>query len=95
MHFIGIMFGANRAPFSSPEVSIYFWNNAVFMIIAIIACTPFAKQLSHKIKTHLRKRSIAMAIFNIAKPAFSVFILVLSVIFLAGQSYNPFLYFRF
>lgn len=32
---------------------------------------------------------------RVFKPVVNIFILVLSLAFLVGQSYNPFLYFRF
>lgn len=82
--FLGIMFGAKNAPFSSPEVSIHFWNNAVFLLIAFIGCTPVFKRLNQKIKFGA-----------FAKPVFNTMVLILSIIFLAGQTYSPFMYFKF
>lgn len=93
--FLGIMFGRNNAPVSSLEVSIYFWNNAVFLMIAFIACTPFFKRFSQKIEKCGRKGSLIRGLNSFVKPAFNIAVLILSVIFLAGQSYNPFMYFKF
>ncbi|MDD2283011.1 MAG: MBOAT family protein, partial [Eubacteriales bacterium] len=82
--FLGIMFGAKNAPFSSPEVSIHFWNNAVFLLIAFIGCTPVFKGLNQKFKFGA-----------FAKQVFNTMVLILSLIFLAGQTYSPFMYFKF
>lgn len=82
--FLGIMFGAKNAPFSSPEVSIHFWNNAVLLLIALIGCTPVFKGLNQKFKFGA-----------FAKPVFNTMVLILSLIFLAGQTYSPFMYFKF
>ncbi|HBR01153.1 MAG TPA: membrane-bound O-acyltransferase family protein, partial [Ruminiclostridium sp.] len=93
--FLGIMFGGNNAPVSSLEVSIYFWNNAAFLMIAFIACTPFFKRFSQKIEKCGRKGSLIRGLNSFVKPVFNIAVLILSVIFLAGQSYNPFMYFKF
>lgn len=82
--FLGIMFGAKNTPFSSPEVSIHFWNNAVLLLIALIGCTPVFKRLNQKFKFGA-----------FAKPVFNTMVLILSLIFLAGQTYSPFMYFKF
>lgn len=95
LRFIGIMFGANKGLVTSPEVSIYFWNNAVFLIIALIGCTPAVKLLYQRIRPRIEEGKIAMILDNIARPALILCVLVLSIVFLAGQSYNPFLYFKF
>lgn len=95
LQFLGIMFGANNASFSSAEVSIYFWNNAVFLTIALIGCTPVLKWLYQKLKTRITKEKWIFVLENMARPAYNLFVLILSIIFLVGQSYNPFLYFRF
>lgn len=95
VQFIGIMFGVNKASVTSPEVSIYFWNNAVFLIIALIGCTPAVKLLYQRIRARIEEGKIAMILDNIAKPVFIICVLVLSIVFLTGQSYNPFLYFKF
>lgn len=95
MHFIGIMFGANNASFSSPEVSICFRNNAVFLAIAFIGCTPVLKLFYQKNKSRVRNAKGVLVLESFVKPIFNVCVLILSIIFLVGQSYNPFLYFKF
>lgn len=99
VRFLGIMFGVNAVSVSGPEVSIYFWNNAVFLIIAFIASTPALKWVYEKVKSRCETPGAngkgLVAIDTFVKPAFNICVLVLSIIFLVGQSYNPFLYFRF
>ena len=92
--FIGIMFGLGKTPFMSLEADIHFWNNAVFLIIAAVACTPLFKWLYEKFRMNVGKTGYFIA-DAFAKSAYNVFILVVSIIFLVGQSYNPFLYFKF
>lgn len=93
--FLRIMFGPAAKAISSPELSIYFRNNAVFLIIALIGCTPAISGLYKKL---IKKGAGGKAITFIdkyARPVFNIAVLVLSVIFLAGQSYSPFMYFKF
>jgi alginate O-acetyltransferase complex protein AlgI len=89
------MFGAGGAPLLSPEVSIHFWNNAVFMFIAIIGCTPLFTRIYEKIRLQVGEGKCIDFLDCITKPVINIAILILSVIFMAGQSYNPFLYFKF
>jgi alginate O-acetyltransferase complex protein AlgI len=93
--YLGIMFGAGGAPLLSPEVSIHFWNNAVFMFIAIIGCTPLFTRIYEKIRLQVGEGKCIDFLDHITKPVINIAILILSVIFMAGQSYNPFLYFKF
>lgn len=93
--FLGTMFG--KAPaFTNSEVSILFGSNAIFMIIAAIACTPIIKNLFARVRDYIsgvpERAAFADKVF---KPVMNIFILVLSIVFLVGQSYNPFLYFKF
>lgn len=95
VRFLGIMFGAGNAPLSSAEVGIHFWNNAVFLIIALIGCTPTIKSIYQRIKDGIKGSTGFKIIDGFGRPAVNIAILILSIIFLVGQSYNPFLYFRF
>lgn len=93
--YLGIMFGAGSNPISSPEVNIHFLNNAVFLFLALIGCTPAMKRVYQKFRTNIGEcRSIALLEY-ITIPIINIAILVLSIIFLSGQSYSPFLYFKF
>lgn len=91
--FLGVMFG-NASSFVNSEVTIVFNTNLVFLIVGIIASTPLVKIGFNAMKKYLGLR-MASFMDGIFKPVVNIFILVMSIIFLVGQSYNPFLYFRF
>jgi len=93
--FIGVMFG-NAASFTNSEVSLVFRSNAVFMVIAAIASTPIIKKLFEAVRNYTRSvMGMEKFMDGVLKPVVNIAILVVSIIFLVGQSYNPFLYFRF
>ena len=93
--FLGVMFG-NAASFTSGEVSILFMSNLIFLIVGIISATPLLKWLFEKARVYLAKSPGKVAFLdNVFKPIVNIFVLVLCLVFLVGESYNPFLYFRF
>jgi len=95
LRFLGVMFG-NAASFTNSEVSIIFRSNAVFLAIAAIASTPLAVRLYGAIKDYFSDNRARVAFMDyVFKPVLNILVLVLSLAFLVGQSYNPFLYFRF
>lgn len=90
--FLRIMFGVKGASLFSSELFIYLQSNLVYLAIAIIACTPAAKLLYDRART---KPAGDFAFENLLQPVVNIGILAISIIFLVGQTYNPFLYFRF
>ena len=90
------MFGAGHS-FFSPDVGSTVVNNIFFLILAIIAVVPFGK----KIRVFLRqeswrsKRFILFNTFNLIDAVTPAALMLLSVLALVGNSYNPFLYFQF
>lgn len=93
--YLGVMFGFKAASFSGPEVAIHFWNNALLLAVAAVGATPAAKNLFDYWMSRREGSKAAAITASFLKPAFNLGVLILSIIFLAGQSYNPFLYFRF
>ena len=89
------MFGLNSNPFATREIMMYLGDNFFFIVIAILACTPIVKTANRFINYYSKRIpavNYAYAVFRTAIPAVLV---LLSAICLVGDSYNPFLYFRF
>ena len=92
---LGILFGIGGIGATDFQSELLFLNNIFFFIVAIIACIPIAKYVRliwNRLErgTH-RQRNTALiinAVFNTA-------LLFMSTAMLIGQSFNPFLYFRF
>jgi alginate O-acetyltransferase complex protein AlgI len=68
-----------------------FKNNVFFIIIATVACTPIIPWLS-KICT---KNKVVSKVWSILGMIVPTALIVISALALAGDSYNPFLYFQF
>ena len=90
------MFGFAGGGFTSMEVGSLFLGNLLFLLFAIIAVTPFGKWLRRYLFALGSRRNqnvfVAASVIEAVTP---VILLILSVLSLIGDSYNPFLYFRF
>ena len=85
------LFGLNGNGFSDFETSNLWLNYLFFLIVAIVACTP----LVHKIGEWARKARGTAVLYGVWDVLAPVALLILSTMALVGNSYNPFLYFRF
>ena len=89
------IFGNTTAGFTNFETSTSVGTNVLFLIICAIACTPIVPFLSKLVNKKYEGSSKARAVFAIATIATPVICLLLATIFLVGDSYNPFLYWKF
>ncbi|MDO5410633.1 MAG: MBOAT family O-acyltransferase [Lachnospiraceae bacterium] len=99
------LLGAGAGGFCSMETWFLLLNNVIFILAAVIACTPAAgivlEEIQIRMHRLMRKRSVKMPQFLLVKlysagvVALPVVLLFLSTIALAGNSFNPFLYFQF
>lgn len=87
--FVGMFrFGSG---YTDAETSLLFKNNAFFILLSAIACTPVIpaiKDLAERREWSKR----ALAVLGAVMPAL---LIVISACALAGDSYNPFMYFQF
>lgn len=89
------MFTIHKGNFLGLDAKTQFITHIFFLIFAIIACTPFGKNLHKKMaKEGLHNNNILVAV-NIFDAILPALLLLLSLLALVGNSYNPFLYFQF
>ena len=89
--FIGkALFGMAGLPLIDGKTIFLLWNNAALFVILAIASLPAAKACHNRL---MKKWPELYG--NWAVPAGVCCLLLLSMAFLAGSSFNPFLYFRF
>lgn len=88
--FFGI-FMDNSNPFVDGQTTMLLVNNVFFLAVCCIACTPIIPTLSRLCsRNEITKK--AWTVIGVAMPAILV---ILSACALAGDSYNPFMYFQF
>jgi alginate O-acetyltransferase complex protein AlgI len=87
------MLGLSGKPLYTPELTIYFRENMVLFLIAIVASTPFFASLFGIFKK--RSRPALGSAVSWMHPVYNVVILSVATSLLIGSTYNPFLYFRF
>lgn len=94
-HMLKGMFGLNHNGFVNLEVVMTFKNNIFFIIVAVIACTPLAKELYKWMCRKCKTVVIFKYLRRIIEIAGPVLLLLVATMALVGNSYNPFLYFQF
>ena len=62
---------------------------------SVLACTPIFKNLADRLKFGALKSRGALAVYSVAQFIVPAVLLIISAAALVGDSYNPFLYFRF
>ncbi|MBR1864392.1 MAG: MBOAT family protein [Ruminococcus sp.] len=84
------LFGLGGLPLGNRQTLFWFGQNWLLFIILIIASTPLMKKAGEKI------RKAAPELYStVAEPAMCAGLLIVSSAYLAGNSFNPFMYFRF
>ena len=87
LHQIGGLFGAGGIPLCGRESLYYLKSYALLLILAVIGCTPAAKNLTQSLEK--------LRIYAFLRPATALALLVVCTAYLVDGSFNPFLYFRF
>ena len=93
--FFKALFGFNGAGWTSIEVNLTLMNNIFWIILACIACTPilqWIKNILYRVEIH---GVVPLVIADTLKFAVCGALLFCSTAMLAGNSFNPFLYFQF
>ncbi len=85
------IFTSNGKGFADAAVSLTFKNNVFFIIAAVIACTPIIPTISRLCE----KNKTLNRAYTVIGTVMPVILIVISAFALAGDSYNPFLYFQF
>ncbi len=86
--YLGSLFGANGAVGGMDVYTLV--TKAVLIVICCVASTELPKRLFGTMTGKMNEK----AVFTV-KSVLTIVLLTLSMIFLIGDSYNPFLYFRF
>lgn len=89
--FIKILFGFAQNPLYDIKFEVEFYNNAVLLSVAILSSTPLFKIIFEKLDKSFNNNKIT----NILHGIINVLILAICSVMLVGQTFTPFLYFKF
>lgn len=89
MEYISIMFGLSNNLVVDKLSLFILSNNIVILLIGIICSTTLLPNVFKKLRCSLKKSNIFIII------SLYLIIFILSISYLVGESFNPFLYFRF
>lgn len=88
--YLKILFGFTSNGLSTVEFSLVITNNVYWIIVSIILCTPIVKHIKNTVNKSYKRHYV-----EVMQIIFNVIILITSTSAIIGESYNPFLYFRF
>lgn len=91
--YFAVMFGLSGNAISDPQLSITFMNNLFWLIAAVLFCMPITQFV--KRWTQAQRSEGVRAGISIVNAIMNVMLLFVCTAMLVGDSYNPFLYFRF
>lgn len=89
------LFGLNGNPLIDFETKTIFLGNVFFIIVALLAVTPLARNVAGKLKPRKDSKRVIKILYNALASLLPIALLILSTFNLVGDSYNPFLYFQF
>lgn len=89
------LFGIGTNGFIGMDVSTLFLSNIFLLAFSVIACTPLGRMVRQSLLRYGSSNKVAFTVFNITELIVPPLLLILSVLALIGNSYNPFLYFQF
>ncbi len=89
------LFGLNGNGFTSFEANAMWLNYIFFLIVAIVSVTPLIKNLGAKLTAVSEKNGVVAVVYGVSQILVPTVLIILSTMALVGNSYNPFIYFRF
>jgi alginate O-acetyltransferase complex protein AlgI len=89
------MFCANGNAFCDFETLTILKSNIVFLVLCILCCTPLFSGAYKKLEEKAISSKGVFAVYSIVNILIPLALLGVSVAALIGNSYNPFLYFKF
>ena len=93
--YLEIMFGLSGQPLTNSQILLALEGNLFWLILAVVFCLPLARIASQQITAAAAASRPRQIILGILVPVMNLGILLICTAMLSGQSYNPFLYYRF
>ena len=93
--YIKIMFGFGGAKIVDDTAMYYLAGYGLLFVIGAIASTPIMKKVKELLVNKEYNSTLKFVVNEIIVPVSVWVVLIISIAYLAGESFNPFLYFRF
>lgn len=87
--------GLSRLPFIDGQTKYIMKQYCFYFIIPVICCLPVLPWIKDRLAPLYKNRPDYEKLVNGVSACLLTAVLLLSILFLIGQSYNPFIYFRF
>ena len=91
--FLRVLFGAAGAPLWDSRTELTLLNHLFWLVLAAVFCMPVVRRVKEFAAQRLSGGKLAISLA--AQTALNLGLLALCTAQLVGQSYNPFLYYRF
>ena len=89
------MFGIGGNSFTDFETNAILSSNFIILIFCMIICTPIVKKIGSLVRyTYMDKKAVTVT-YCVGRIVIPILLLLISTAALVGDSYNPFLYFKF
>ncbi len=95
LSYLKVMFALDNVPFIDLQTQIHLTNNLYFTLMALTLCTPILPWGIDKAKIAYNEISKDILHSDYFVPLINIALLLTVTALLVGQTYNPFLYFRF
>lgn len=92
--YLKIMFGLSGRALIDLPTQLIMESNVYFTVLALVLCTPLLERIYKRAKDRLDKLTVSGA-HGLMTPIINIALLLIVTTLLVGDTYNPFLYFRF
>ena len=89
------MFGFGSGGILTLQTETLFLQNVFLIIFCVIACTDFGTRLRNRILQDVQPGTALFKAVMVIDAITPIFLVLLATVALVGDSYNPFIYFRF
>ncbi|WP_174614891.1 MBOAT family O-acyltransferase [Virgibacillus ihumii] len=94
--YLGSMFGFNGSGSWGIDASFQLAENGIILVIALIASTPLLKKVCASLENKAKQSSnLRAAGYRFAATGSYSIVLLMSVVYMISNTFNPFIYFRF
>ncbi len=95
MAYLKVMFGLSGNPAANSQIILALQGNIFWLILALLFCLPLTRVVEGWLEIVTEKSAMKKSLVGFLTPVMNVLILIICTAMLSGQSYNPFLYYRF